>query len=225
MSLALADFANGLRARGLAHRFSFDEYEPEVDRYGGPAAMDIVERIFTADSTAVMRALSSLATQRRLGDAWHVAFVGIAHLLEALASTGAPLAVVTGIRECLGAELGAGKTYARTTSARFRRDRAELARLLLDARQPDMDPLLGRALREVVPEAQLASVLASIVHMHVNRVLRGAHRSQELLLCELLRRHYRSLRGRDGNHVIHGSNECRHVDESASEIEALAAAE
>ena len=44
--------------------------------------------------------------------------------------------------------------------------------------------------------ATLADIARSFAHMHVNRLLRSAHRAQELVLYELLDRAYSSRAGR-----------------------------
>jgi lantibiotic biosynthesis protein len=42
----------------------------------------------------------------------------------------------------------------------------------------------------------MADLARSVAHMHVNRLLRSAHRAQELVLYELLDRAYSSRAGR-----------------------------
>jgi thiopeptide-type bacteriocin biosynthesis protein len=50
----LSAWASRLVAEGESQRFSFDTYEREVERYGGPSAMRLAERLFAADSIAVL---------------------------------------------------------------------------------------------------------------------------------------------------------------------------
>ncbi|MFC4116990.1 lantibiotic dehydratase [Nonomuraea zeae] len=51
---ALHDWAATLTGTGLAARLALDTYEPEVARYGGPEAIEAAERVFAADSLAVL---------------------------------------------------------------------------------------------------------------------------------------------------------------------------
>jgi thiopeptide-type bacteriocin biosynthesis protein len=51
---AIHDWAARLHDAGLAGRMTLDAYEPEVERYGGPAAAAAAERAFAADSDAAL---------------------------------------------------------------------------------------------------------------------------------------------------------------------------
>jgi len=44
--------------------------------------------------------------------------------------------------------------------------------------------------------AGLDDIARSLIHLHLDRVLRSSRRAQELVLCDLLRRHYESLLAR-----------------------------
>lgn len=54
---ALHDWADTLSRAGLAARLSLDAYEPEVARYGGAETIEAAERMFAADSAAVLAQL------------------------------------------------------------------------------------------------------------------------------------------------------------------------
>jgi thiopeptide-type bacteriocin biosynthesis protein len=60
---ALHDVTAKLCKAGLVSRLVLDTYEPEIDRYGGPSAVDAAEKAFAADSAA---ALAQLALRRRM---------------------------------------------------------------------------------------------------------------------------------------------------------------
>jgi thiopeptide-type bacteriocin biosynthesis protein len=51
------DWAAELCRTGLARTLVLDTYEPEVERYGGPEALEAAERVFQADSEAVIEQL------------------------------------------------------------------------------------------------------------------------------------------------------------------------
>ena len=98
---------------------------------------------------------------------------------------------------------------------RFRRDRRDLERLLDPAAEPvpglaacvravrqrsaAIAPL-GEEIRSLDADGHLSVALTSLVmslaHMHVNRVLRSAQRAQELVLYEMLDRLYSSRAAR-----------------------------
>ncbi|MBD0696162.1 lantibiotic dehydratase [Streptomyces sp. CBMA123] len=61
---ALGAWADRLAAAGLAERLVLDGYEPELERYGGPAAMAAAERVFAADSRSCLVQLRLLRERR-----------------------------------------------------------------------------------------------------------------------------------------------------------------
>ncbi|MGW7101538.1 lantibiotic dehydratase [Streptomyces sp. NPDC054838] len=60
---ACLDWANGLIAAGLAHDVAVVAYDREVERYGGPEAIDAMERLFQANSEVC----AELVAARRQG--------------------------------------------------------------------------------------------------------------------------------------------------------------
>ncbi|MFB6719264.1 lantibiotic dehydratase [Kribbella sp. NPDC056345] len=60
----LNDWAEEAAAAGALRSLVLDEYEPEVARYGGPDAMRPAERLFQADSAAVIGQLQLRAVRR-----------------------------------------------------------------------------------------------------------------------------------------------------------------
>jgi len=62
----LCAWASKLVADGTCQKFSFDTYEREVERYGGPEATDTAEALFGADSRAVADLLACPAQADRM---------------------------------------------------------------------------------------------------------------------------------------------------------------
>ncbi|MCQ4045229.1 lantibiotic dehydratase [Streptantibioticus rubrisoli] len=58
---ALHAWTARLRSHSLAHRLVLDTYEPELERYGGPEAIEAAEQAFHADSRMVLAQLQLLA--------------------------------------------------------------------------------------------------------------------------------------------------------------------
>jgi thiopeptide-type bacteriocin biosynthesis protein len=98
---------------------------------------------------------------------------------------------------------------------RFRTERARLEALLDGEQDPSPSVVTGlealrrrsaqlvpvtAELRRLIRGQQLSTPMtdlaASYAHMHVNRLLRSAHRAQELVLYELLDRAYSARAGR-----------------------------
>ncbi len=216
-TLPLLHRATGpLLETGQLWRVQLDTYEQEVERYGGEAGTRLAERVFHADSEAV------LATMRQLtGDAgaelrWRVALRGIDLLFDDLGLTlEQKRAIAQQARRGYGSEFGADGNFSRGVSRRYRQERASVETLL----DPHQDPppelaaslqalhqrstLLASAAHELRTLADagrlsvdLTELAMSLAHMHVNRMLRSAPRAQELVLYELLDRAYSSRAAR-----------------------------
>lgn len=180
---AVLECATGAVADGLLWRVGIDTYRPEVDRYGGPAAMPLCEQIFEADSDAVIALLTDLPPAE---DRWRLAIAGLRALVD---DSGLPADEVI-------AALRVGPLYRpqwRTAvGERWRAERDALAAMLAG---PAAGPLLARserirprldALRRLDGQGRLTrpltDILGSLAHLHVNRLLRSAQSAQEAVL-------------------------------------------
>lgn len=186
-----------------------DTYRREVERYGGPSGIELFEAISGVDSDAVLAIVRLTPGDEGLDRRWRLAAVGIDRLL---ADLGFDIAtrqqLVRGWRDGLVAELG--ERWTQHAGTVHRRHGRELAALLdgatddpgvgvLAARSAANAPVVGALLR-LAATGQLTrsveSIASSYAHMHVNRMLRGAARVQELVLYDLLDRWYRALLAR-----------------------------
>lgn len=221
MPRAHAAFAPMLES-GILWRVQVDSYDREIERYGGPAGIELAERLFAADSDAVLAIVETGTGDAALEAAWRLALRGIDQLLADLGcSAEAKLRIVTRLREDFGHEHGLDTAGQRRLGEKFRKHRVEIAELLSaapPASETDDHPLapglvaFARRSQMIAPLATELQALAqrggltstiedlasSFVHMHVNRILTTAHRQQELVLYDLLRRHYDGLRARTG---------------------------
>jgi lantibiotic biosynthesis protein len=201
---------------GQLWRMQLDTYEREVERYGGDRGVELAERVFAADSEAVLAILGSLSGDAGLDLRWRLAMAGIDLLFEDLGLTlEEKRSVARRAREGFGREFGIDGTFRGRVGQRYRAERARLEALLDPGQAPPaplaagLEALRRRSLRlaPVTAElrqlgqvgrlsATLADIARSFAHMHVNRLLRSAHRAQELVLYELLDRAYSSRAGR-----------------------------
>jgi thiopeptide-type bacteriocin biosynthesis protein len=215
---ALHDAAAPHILAGSLRKIQLDTYEREVERYGGVEGITLAEGVFQADSEAVMEILGMLEE----GDAgaderWRLAVAGIDRLLGDFGfepEARGPL--VETARRQLEKDLGAEAGVRRQLGGRFRKESKSLELLLDPSRdsesplEPGLTVLRNRSdrLAPLVEELRarertgrlslrLAEIVPSIVHMHVNRILRSGHRGQELVLYDFLSRLYesRSARG------------------------------
>ena len=193
-------------------RVALDTYEREVERYGGPAGVELAEALFAADSDAVLAIHELLGGDEGLDAAWRLTLLGIELLFEDLGlDLEARHAVCAGAHDALAREHGAEgamrTVLTRAIGDRYRRERAALEALLDPTRQPD-SPLwpgveilrhrsaaiapVAAALREAEAAGRLTRTVREmawdLAHMYANRMLRSAARAQEMVLYGLLAR-------------------------------------
>jgi thiopeptide-type bacteriocin biosynthesis protein len=228
---ALQAASEPLRNDGRIWRIQIDTYEREVERYGGAAGMQLSERFFQADSEAVV-ALADLFAEDARGDLrWRLTLAGMDLLLGDLRlDLDARIAAIRETRDAFAAEFQADTDFEHQLGARFRKERKALGALLnstvaLDAALAKGVEVLRHRSRELTPviadlracaqagrlSVPLAELATSYLHMHANRMLRSAHRAQEVVLYDFPARLYESQAARS-----HCSTACRAPSSSAT---------
>jgi thiopeptide-type bacteriocin biosynthesis protein len=209
---------------GRLWKLQLDTYEREVERYGGPLGIGPVERLFQADSEAVLEILDMLEGDEGADVRWRLAFYGVDALLNDLGlDAEAKLSVLGRMRQGFAQEFtgpadGDGKNAKALQVQLDQKFRAERPKLdpLLDAGgdpenvlAPALD-VLGRRSRACSPildelrrleaegklQGRLADMAVSLAHMHVNRFIRSAARAHEMVLYDFLFQTHRSRAAR-----------------------------
>jgi thiopeptide-type bacteriocin biosynthesis protein len=192
-----------LLADGRVWKVQLDTYEPEVERYGGTAGIGPCEELFHHDSRAVVELLRLPGGDPRGDRRWRLALLGMDRLLGDLGlDLPARRAVLRRARDVMWVEFGIGGEAAGRLGAKYRAESAAVtdllgpeaeagpewseARAVLDRRSRAAVPAVAR-LRQTALVVDLAP---SLLHMHANRLLRSAHRAQEVVLYDFLSRYY-----------------------------------
>jgi thiopeptide-type bacteriocin biosynthesis protein len=210
----LLESAAPLRDDGRLYRLEIGTYDREVERYGGPRGVVVAERLFQADSEAVLRILEAFGDDAP--DArWRLALLGVDRLLDDAGFTVAEKSeLVAAMRGGAMEQLGEGKPLRLQLDRDFRARRQELEALFDQARLPS-DLEAGRAalaersrrsapswaeLRRLESAEELTSPLAaivpSLVHMNVNRLIHASAQAHEIVLYDYLARLYESALAR-----------------------------
>lgn len=190
-------------------RVALDQYDREIERYGGPATIESCERIFAADSEAVIEILDRLEGEEGHAARWKLVTLGIDDLFGAFGlSLGERAAVVAEMRRALSTEFERPARLEVSLSQRFRSERADLEALLEDPRRTALSDAAAiferrrrkishsvQLIRECAPDALLA-ITGSLAHMHANRMLRFSARAHELVIYDFLERLYRARSAR-----------------------------
>jgi thiopeptide-type bacteriocin biosynthesis protein len=187
-------------AGGHCRQFSFDTYDREIERYGGPAGMEVAEAVFAADSRLVATVVQLLQDRVLLLDRTTVAVLSVDDLLAGLG-----LAAPERLRwyqEVVNARDQASTEY-RQRKALLRALLGDPARLpsepggtalsaALAARRAALAPfgprLAALAEQGVLTETP-AMLYRSYVHLHCNRLLGLSAGGEQTVLGLLLRTH------------------------------------
>ena len=207
---ALNEAAASLLADGRIWRVQLDTYEREVERYGGARGMELSERLFGADSDAVLVIVATLSGDEGSDARWRLALRGMDLLLCDLGmDLPTKKQIMKQIRDSFAEEFRANAALEKQLGSKFRKERPSLETLLdrandaeswlaqglavLDARSARNAPICA-ALRAAEAKNQLSSpvrdLAASYLHMHANRILASAARAQELVLYDFLHHLY-----------------------------------
>jgi thiopeptide-type bacteriocin biosynthesis protein len=203
-------------------RVMLDTYQRELERYG-PASMGICERVFWADSEAVLGIVELLSGDAGMEARWKLGLRGSDQLLTDLGlSPEQKRRLLRRLRDSYRREFGDDGGLRRQIGERYRGLTQEVQSLVDPAwdggeLQPGVVLLDQRseALRAPMAELQalrqagrlqvdLLDLGASLVHMHLNRILRSAARAQELVIYDFLDRLYLTQANRPANQDSRG---------------------
>jgi len=202
-------------AQGFVHTVEVSTYEREVERYGGLLGVTLAERLFAADSLYVAEVLALLTAEE---ERWRF-YVAAAAMDATLESFALPLAERVSLLERLvygTSGVKPPKALGEWFSQRFRElgDGVAMALKGKFVGLPAVTALLAQALEqrtvaqkpvinELLAQVQtgsltvpMADYVASVLHMHANRLFLAAPNLHERLTYEMLRRHYRGVMGR-----------------------------
>ena len=197
---AICAWGADLMAGGHCLRFSFDTYDREIERYGGPAGMELAEAVFAADSRLVATLIQLLQDRVVLLDRITVAVLSVDDLLAGL-GLAAPerlrwyKEVVTS-RDQASAEYRQRKGLLRALLGDPARLRAEPGGEALASALAARHEALARLAPQLIALADqgrlsqtLAMLCRSYVHLHCNRLLGLVASGEPTVLGLLLRTH------------------------------------
>jgi thiopeptide-type bacteriocin biosynthesis protein len=192
----VAEVADSLHRTGLIHRVEFDCYQPEVERFGGTAALALIHSWFHGESAAVVRWLGSDA-----GEAPDGRLPAAARAVNRLlVEWGIPLDrrgdLVDGVARRVALGDDQRSAALRDVGARIRGPGPRLG----SAGRPgpfriEDGPRLAAEVRELARTGQLTvpvdSLIADLVHLRINRLLAGIAPIEEPVVLWWLGKLYR----------------------------------
>ncbi|MBQ4850325.1 lantibiotic dehydratase [Pseudoalteromonas sp. MMG012] len=199
---------------GELHKVELMTYEREVERYGGPESMALIESLFMFDSALIAKTCG-LIDEYDEGIRWRMALSYTDRLLSLFQySDEEKFKLISSLRDGFGREFNESSVLRKQLGNRFREyegqlhddfeklhtDKAhecdEVQQALFDLLaqwQQQAAPCVAQ-LNVLIEDEQLNcsrdSLLGSILHMHNNRMFKAYNREQELVVHDLLRRKY-----------------------------------
>lgn len=196
---------------GWIWRFQLDCYEPEWQRYGGGGNQERTEQVFQADSETAIAIASCEGGDQALAERWVLALASVDGYFN---SAGLDL---PGRLKEVGARCAEFRAeyrqreipLHRQAARKFREERRRLESLfepsepksaalatgldLMRRRHARIQPLFAAMREELAAVGNpVETLLASFIHMSVNRLLPSAQRIHEAFIYEFLERLYRA---------------------------------
>jgi thiopeptide-type bacteriocin biosynthesis protein len=184
-------------------RLVVDTYEPEYQRYGGIAGVDLAELLAHADSDTVMAVVCGLDDAILAESRWRCAALGVHTLLQdARLSLLDCLALTRRLADGFGSESGHDDPgVAARVGTRFRSLRREFEQLLSNARTGRLEIAVRSFAERSGRHQELfrkhgvppAGVLEDLVHLNASRWFGSYNRRQEAVVYDFLQRYYISV--------------------------------
>ncbi|MBK9071521.1 MAG: lantibiotic dehydratase [Myxococcales bacterium] len=206
-----------LLANGTLDKIVLDTYQREVERYGGLTGVRLAEKLFSRDSDLAMTFLEHTDDDAIPEVLWPMAVVAIDKLLEDFGySPEGKFKKMSEIADGFLSEFGMNPAYQKRLGDKFKLVRGDIAAAFTNpADNPDhpappiYEAIATRsernreviaALRDAERAGQLTDsvdrLISSVIHVNMNRVFTNSPRAQEMVLYDLLRRHYDGILAR-----------------------------
>ncbi|WP_462164867.1 lantibiotic dehydratase [Pseudoalteromonas xiamenensis] len=204
---------------GVLHKVELMTYEREVERYGGPKSMELVEQLFMLDSELIAQTCT-LVEELDESLRWRVAMLYTHNLFDLFGySQETRFDLISNLRQGFGKEFNESAALRKKLGERYREYEttidndfakwatwiesghldAELAPLFsLVAQWRDQAAGVVTQLKSLNANGDLNcslnDLMGSLLHMHNNRMFKAYGREQELVVHDLMRRKYVSMK-------------------------------
>ena len=200
--------------QGELQKVELMTYEREVERYGGPESMALVESLFMADSEMIAKACQ-LVEEYGEDVRWRIATLCSDRLLTLFGySPAEKLALISTLRAAFGREFNETSVLRKQLGQRYREYQTQLDSdfkrvqssqvkqcddsqkailALLQNWQQQAQPVVNQILvlnDKGCLNCSKDTLLGSLLHMHNNRMFKAYGREQELVIHDMLRRKY-----------------------------------
>ncbi|NQT77426.1 MAG: hypothetical protein HQ565_06905 [Bacteroidetes bacterium] len=205
----LKDKMNAMLGSGLIWKIETATYQREIERYGS-MTMDLAEQLFYLDTSAFMELINEQRESKDENERWLFAILAIDSFLQDFnISLEEKKDLLLELNRSFGKEFGKDKQLARQLSEKFRNFRERINTLLIEGEDAEHKIYLKDILRRRTSSGQkyvntildhyrrgeaevpLKDFLSSLIHMSMNRIFRSSPRMHEMVVYDLLFRHYK----------------------------------
>jgi thiopeptide-type bacteriocin biosynthesis protein len=195
-------------AGGQVQKIQYDTYVREIERYGA-ATMAVSEALFYSDSLAVLQIISMLEGAEGEVYRWKLAMRGVDMTLDDFALTlSQKKHLLTALQEAFIREFGGSTLLHKPLNDKYRKHQSEIMSLMNAANDDDNDiaaaieayrirsvaavPLAAVIRERCGSEDRYQGIVASHVHLFLNRIFVGKQRKHEMVLYHFLEKYYLS---------------------------------
>lgn len=194
----------------LIWKVQLDTYQREIERYG-PEHIALAERFFYYESEMIVHFLDMIEGDEGEELRWLYAIRALDQMLSDFGySEDHKMLFMEQLKTGFGLEFGMNKSLKKQLDAKFRTNREKIAFFIrfCEEDQPEYAPLLkilktkSHQTKELIIELKektnrktLDRYMGSYAHMLMNRIFRSKNRLHEMVVYDLLYRHYKVLWG------------------------------
>lgn len=194
----------------LVWKVELSTYYPEEERYGHDI-MEYSERLFRADSEAFVKFMQAVTRHGDMHSRWLFALASANQFLNDFKlDLNDRKELLLNLNRSFGKEFSKDKHLARQISEKYRRHRERIQNILEMENDREEDKMLIKILRErsIMSEDDIQAILqiyemklvmvpvndllASLIHMSMNRIFQNNNRLHEMVLYDFLFRYYKS---------------------------------
>ncbi len=200
----LLDFVN----EDLIWKIQLDTYQREIERYG-ESTMELSETLFYYESNMIMNFLDMIDGDQGEELRWLFSVKAIDQLLSDFGyNEDAKLNLLERIKTAFGIEFGMNKGLKKQLDKKYREEQDKIRSFLgtevsseyapifetIDQKSKDCRDTIKKIVM-VRKEEELHDMMSSYIHMLMNRLFRSRNRLHEMVIYDLLYKHYKKAWG------------------------------
>lgn len=196
----------------LIWKIQLDTYQREIERYG-ERTMELSEVFFYYDSKMIVDFLDLIEGEEGELLRWLFSLRAMdSHLNDFGYSDDDKLRLLDRLKTGFGNEFGMSRPLKKQLDSKYREERKKIEEFMIfdvadkpdyaaildviDIKEKEVGPIASQILnyfKQGTMEIQLDDLMASYLHMHMNRLFKSKNRLHEMVCYDFLHRYYKSM--------------------------------